>query len=150
MTCNPFLMHCDIFCATLATCSMHDVVTSSSSPLNDVLAMLQHLRQVPCNTFLIRFNIYLYVNCTTFLIHVSPRLTVTCQMFLIRSSIFFKWLATPSWCIVTSSARHFRHVPRMTLSHLLQVPWMMLLVFCNIFVKSLAIHSWYVATSSYL
>ena len=47
---------------TLPTCSMHDVVTSSSSPLNDVLAILQHLRQVACNTFLIRCNIFLLVS----------------------------------------------------------------------------------------
>ena len=70
---------------------MHDVVTSSSSPLNDVPGILQHLRQVVCNTFLIRCNIFLLVSKLHDLPDtLSPRLTVTCQMLLIRCSIFFK------------------------------------------------------------
>ena len=104
MTCNPFLMHCDIFCATLPTCSMHDVVTSSSSPLSDVPGFLQHLRPVACNTFLIRCNIFLLVSKLHDLPDtLSPRLTVTCQMLLIRWSNFFKWVQTCSWYIATYS-----------------------------------------------
>ena len=97
-------MHCDIFCATLPTCSMHDVVTSSSSPLNDVPGFLQHLRPVACNTFLIRCNIFLLVSKLHDLPDtLSPRLTVTCQMLLIRWSNFFKWVQTCSWYIATYS-----------------------------------------------
>ena len=135
MTWNTFLIHCDIFCATLPTCSTHDVVTSSSSPLNDVLAMLQHLRQVACNTFLIRCNIFLLVSklhdlpdtCVTSsysnlpdgtdtlkqLLQVSSNMfLIHCDIFLIRWNIF--------WKVTCNSYDRIKMSCSSSLSHLLQ------------------------------